>query len=266
MVTVLPVSRLQVPARARRSVARAADKLADRIADRVGQRLSAPAAPLAPVQDREGIDNAHFELLLGWLLREDSNCIDAGANLGRFLSHMVERAPRGRHFAWEPIPALAEDLRTRFPGVEIHQAALSDESGASTFTFVPEDPGYSGLRERAYPGDYKTELIDVRLERLDDVLDADYVPHVIKVDVEGAELQVFRGGIETITRHKPIIVFEHGPGAADRYGTTPEAIHDLLAGEAGLRIYDLDAKGPYTRDGLAETFHSGTRWNYVALP
>lgn len=63
-----------------------------------------------------------------------------------------------------------------------------------------------------------------------------------------------------------MIAFEHGPGAADRYGTTPEAVHDLLVGEAGLRILDLDADDPYSRDQLAEPFHSGSRCNFVTLP
>lgn len=137
------------------------------------------------------------------MVRADSNCIDAGANQGRFLAHMVQRAPRGHHIAFEPIPALADALRTGFPDVEVHQAALYDEPGESTFTYVPEDTGYSGLRERAYPREFETEQITVPLERLDDVVPAGYVPHVLKVDVEGAELQVFRGGLETIARHKP---------------------------------------------------------------
>jgi hypothetical protein len=150
--------------------------------------------------------------------------------------------------------------------VEVCCAALYDEPGESEFVLVADDPGYSGLRERTYPGAYETRPIKVQRERLDDVLPEDYVPGFIKVDVEGAELHVFRGGIQTITRHRPVIVFEHGLGAADRYGTTPEAVHDLLCGEAGLRIFDLDATGPLSRQAFAEMFASGMRWNFVALP
>ena len=131
---------------------------------------------------------------------------------------------------------------------------------------MPEDPGYSGLRERAYPAEYRTEKIPVELERLDDVLPPDYRPDLIKVDVEGAELQVFRGGLETLARARPVIVFEHGVGASDRYGTTPEAVHDLLAGEIGLHLFDLEATGPLSRDQFAELYASGTRWNWIALP
>jgi FkbM family methyltransferase len=179
---------------------------------------------------------------------------------------MVNRAPQGRHYAFEPIPVLAEQLRETYPQVQVRQAALYNEPGEAEFLLVPEDMGYSGLRERAYPGDYHPEPIQVPLERLDDVLPDDYVPHLIKIDVEGAELQVFQGALQTLKRHRPVLVFEHGPGASDRYGTTPEAVHDLLAGEVGLRLFDLDATGPLNREAFSANFYSGSRWNYVALP
>jgi FkbM family methyltransferase len=241
-----------------------------RIRSRLRQdRTPAPAPEADPDRvrgSREALDNRSLELLLGWMLQEDSNCVDAGANQGRFLHEMVRRAPRGRHFAWEPIPELADHLRATYPDVDVHCAALSDEAGESSFVVAIDDMGYSGLRERQYPGDFQTRRIPVQVERLDDVLPADYALHFLKVDVEGNELGVFKGGLETIARNKPVIVFEHGIGAADRYGTTPEAVHDLLCGEAGLRIFDLDAAGPLSRDHFGEMFRSGSRWNYVALP
>ena len=215
--------------------------------------------------DRENADIRNLELLLGFLLAEDSNCVDIGANQGRFLFAMTKRAPRGRHIAWEPIPHLAADLRERFPEAEIHNAAVGEAPEKETsFVVVKNDLAYSGLRKRDYPGDYETDEIRVRVERLDNELPPDYVPAVIKIDVEGAELGVLRGAVETIRRHRPVIVFEHGPGASEHYGTTPEAIHDLLCGELGLRIFDMDANGPLSRERLAELFRTGERWNYFA--
>jgi hypothetical protein len=42
------------------------------------------------------------------------------------------------------------------------------------------------------------------------------------------------------------VASEHGRGSADVYGTTPEAIHDLLCGELGYEISGLDGDGPTT--------------------
>ncbi len=46
---------------------------------------------------------------------------------------------------------------------------------------------------------------------------------------------MLRGAERLVRRCKPVIVFEHGLGAADHYGTEPEHIHDLLTGY-GLSI------------------------------
>ena len=213
---------------------------------------------------QEGSDNDNLALLLGFLLRETDCCIDVGANRGRFLWEICRRAPRGHHIAWEPIPELARELRQGFPQVEVHQAALADRAGIADFVLVHDDPGYSGLRERTYPGQYTTEHIEVRLERLDDVIPSDYVPAFIKIDVEGGERQVFEGAMATITRHKPVIVFEHGLGASDHYGTNSDHIYDLLVEQAGLRLFDLSAEGPYSRERFAEVFASARRWNFIA--
>jgi FkbM family methyltransferase len=259
-VAPLPIRASQL--RPRRLAARATDRFADAVARRLNERAPAAAEPF----DREAADNAHLELLLGWLLREEDNCVDVGANQGRFLWHFRRRAPRGRHVAFEPIPALVAQLRETFPEVDVHHAAVSDRAGEAEFVLVLDDNAYSGLRERSYPADYRTERIVVPLERLDEALPSGYVPRLIKVDVEGAELQVFRGGIDTITRHRPVIAFEHGAGAADAYGTHPEDVWDLLAGEARLRLFDLDARGPLGRDDFVHVCGTGECWNYLALP
>jgi hypothetical protein len=62
----------------------------------------------------------------------------------------------------------------------------------------------------------------------------------MKVDVEGAELQVFKGTVQTIKRSRPLIVFEHGLGAADYCGTAPEILYDLLGGDCGLRLFLME--------------------------
>ena len=108
------------------------------------------------------------------------------------------------------------------------------------------------------------EKFIVRTETLDGSLPPGYVPDLIKIDVEGAELLVIEGAINTISKYKPIVVFEHSKGGAQYFNTQPRHIYELLSGVAGLRIFDLDGIGPYTLSQFEESFHSNHRWNYVA--
>ena len=92
------------------------------------------------------------------------------------------------------------------------------------------------------------------------------MPALIKIDVEGAEEAALRGAMGTLRHHRPIVLFEHGRGSADVYGTTPGRIHDLLVGELDYRIYDLDGGGPYSREEFERTYEAVERVNFVARP
>jgi FkbM family methyltransferase len=223
--------------------------------------------PLTAAMQRDQSDFARMRQLLAFALRPDSNCVDVGAHRGAVLAEMVRVAPAGRHLAFEPIPQLCNVLRLNFPTVEVRQAALSNHSGQAQFAHVRgHAEGWSGLRFRPLPTGEEADVenIEVRLEMLDDVLDPDCDPAVIKIDVEGAEQQVFEGALTTLRRHRPIVIFEHGSGSAEIYGTTPADIHALLRDEVGYRIFDLDGNGPYTLDDLERTFYAGDRVNFVA--
>jgi FkbM family methyltransferase len=216
-----------------------------------------------PAARRDRLDNERLRQLLAFTLREDSNCIDIGCHRGEVLRELLRLAPRGRHIAYEPVPASHARLVRELTDVEVRRAAVSDEEGEASFTVVPELPSFSGLRERSYPGAPRLERITVRTERLDSALEPGYVPRFIKVDVEGAELQVFRGAIETLRRHRPVVWFEHGAGASDHYGTRPADVHRLLTGEVGMRIFDADGHGPYSEEEFERVF-TEPMWNFVA--
>ena len=61
-----------------------------------------------------------------------------------------------------------------------------------------------------------------------------------------------------------IVVFEHGTGSAEAFGTLPGDIYQLLREKAGLRIYDLDGSGPYTGTEFERVFYAAERVNFVA--
>lgn len=246
------------------------------MAARAAARRAVLSSPIAPqvrraarlveskATRRDRRDNDALQLLVAASLAADGSAIDIGANEGRVLHEIVRVAPAGRHIAYEPIPELAEDLIRRYPGVDVRRAALSDEQGEAEFTHVKSRSGYSGLRERTYPGKEELEKIQVRIERLDDTLPEGFVPAFVKIDVEGAEVGVFRGAIEMLERHRPVVVFEHGKGGAPAYGTGPADVYALLVDRAGMRIFDMDGEGPYSRDQLEQVFELGTHWNFFA--
>ncbi len=63
----------------------------------------------------------------------------------------------------------------------------------------------------------------------------------IKCDVEGAELNVFRGGLKSIAKHKPIIFTEMLRKWSARYGYHPNAIIDLFHSN-GYRCFVINQK------------------------
>jgi len=214
---------------------------------------------------RNALDDWMLRAALATALARDSVAIDVGAHSGSVLRDMLRIAPDGNHVAFEPLPQMAAALRSSFPDADVREVALSDRAGTSAFVHVVNDPAYSGLKERSYPagsGDV-LESVTVMLARLDDEIGA-LQPDFIKIDVEGGELQVLQGAVETLASCRPVVWFEHGSGAADHYATTPGQIWDLLS-EVGLdRIYDSDAVGPLSRDAFEETCARGGIWNYLA--
>lgn len=218
-----------------------------------------------PMRRRNRLDDEHLRLVLALTLREKSNCIDVGAHYGDVLQHFVALAPAGRHVAYEPIPAAVETLRQRFPSVDVHPSVVSDTRGSTSFVHVLNDEGRSGiLRHANYERSPVTEILTAEVEVLDD-LPSDYRPDVIKIDVEGAELQVLRGGINLIRKHAPTIFFEHFKGGSAAYGTTPRDVWALL-NEARMRLFDIDGHGPLSLSDLERRFESGSIWQFVATP
>ncbi|HEY1688519.1 MAG TPA: FkbM family methyltransferase [Solirubrobacteraceae bacterium] len=229
-------------------------------------RIREARATLDPVA-RQHMRSGHaMRVVLASVLRSDSNCIDIGANDGAVLQQFLDLAPAGHHIAYEPLPHLHSRLRERFPSVEVHQIALSSTDGSAEFTHVIDAPAFSGLRLRAdLPSSIeRTERLQVTTRRLDDTLPDDYVPTLIKIDVEGAELQVMQGALQTLSEHRPFVIFEHGVGGADLYGATPGAVFDLLS-DAGMRIFDIEGEGPYSRMRFEATFTEPI-WDFLAAP
>jgi FkbM family methyltransferase len=171
-------------------------------------------------------------------LRKTSNCIDVGCHKGEMLDEILKFAPEGQHYCFEPIPHLYDELPKKFgQNCHFYCLGLSDTKGETSFNYVISNPSYSGFERREYDKpDEKDTLIQVKTDLLDNIIPSDITIDFIKIDVEGAELQVLLGAKQLIKRCHPVIVFEHGMGAADVYGTTPQQVYQFLVHECCMKI------------------------------
>jgi len=171
-------------------------------------------------------------------IKVDSNCIDVGCHKGEILENILKYSPKGTHFGFEPIPMLFKQLKKKYNNkATILADALSDKEGSSTFQFVKNAPAYSGIKKRKYDlVNPEIQEINVSLNTLDKVIPEGLKIDFIKIDVEGGEFDVLKGGKELLIKNKPTIVFECGLGASNFYDTKPTEVFNYLSNEIGLKI------------------------------
>ena len=206
-------------------------------------------------------------------VKEDSNCVDVGCHKGEFLDLLLAQAPKGTHYAFEPIPDMFKELEVKYTdeNCKLYCLGLSNEQGESTFNLVISNPAYSGFVKREYdrPNEEDT-TITVKKDLLDNIIGGEVKVDFIKVDVEGAELEVFGGAKQVIKRSRPIIVFEHGKGAADCYGTTPSQVYDVLVRECDLRVNLMERflkkQPPLEEKEFVRQFEEGLNHYFIAYP
>jgi FkbM family methyltransferase len=207
------------------------------------------------------------------VLKPTSNCADVGAAWGGILNDIVALSPQGQHHAFEPLPMFADQLRSRFPHVNVHQFALGDEKGEFDFNYALDNPAYSGLQRRPYPNiNERVETLRVAVERLDDVIGSNTRLDFLKIDVEGGEVRVLRGSKATLKRCRPIVVFEHGGEkfVGKQYGTTDDMLFEIFD-QANLSVSTLDAwldsGPPLQRSEFPVSLGDGRwHWMYIAHP
>jgi len=202
-----------------------------------------------------------------------SNCIDIGCHKGEIMDLFIKQAPLGTHMGFEPIPVLYDSLRMKYKktsNCQISNIALSNKTGTISFNYVISNPAYSGLVKRSYdrPREEDTQ-IEVNTDKLDNLLPDNYKVDLIKIDVEGGEMLVLEGATGTLTRQKPIVIFEHGLGASDCYGTTPAQVFDLFE-RCGYKITTmkiwLKGKEYFTRQQFEDQYYTKTNYYFLAYP
>lgn len=173
-------------------------------------------------------------------LKPGDTVIDIGVNHGDHYTQFLSlTGPKGRVIGFEPVPDFIASVRELCgPDVDIRQKAVSDKPGRAEFLFMTRAHGESGFKERASPGDRGATPIEVEISTLDlELADLDRIDY-IKIDTEGHEISILKGGMAVIARRRPIISVEYGVPTYSLYGHEARSMWDQ-AEAMDYRISDL---------------------------
>jgi FkbM family methyltransferase len=183
--------------------------------------------------ERDRWDTYHIRRLL----TPGAVICDVGANFGYYsISLGAFLNPNGRVFAFEPHPKtrihLERNIALNQLGGVITAVpyALSDALGSASMS---NRKGNTGAAYVSQSGDTKIELITL------DSFCAEYQPSrldFVKIDVEGFEARVLRGGEHSLRTFHPMLLIELMPEQLERAGSTAAEVASLLR-DYGYELY-----------------------------
>jgi len=188
---------------------------------------------------------------------------DLGANIG-YMS--IETAglfkDAIRIHAFEPQPNLAHIVAlsarlNHFQNLAIYDIMLGKEEGVANL-FVPSHSIHASSIDR----ESNSRSIACRVETLDNLVGRGIVPppHVMKIDVEGGELDVFLGMKQIMQSVAPYIIFEADDNM-DRFGYSRDDLFDLILSCADYQFLHI-----MDREFAPIRHHEKGQGNVLAVP
>jgi len=193
---------------------------------------------------------SHEVLFILTALKPGMIFFDVGANAGLFTISAAKKIDAKGVFAFEPCSATCE-LLTRnlllngLTDVNVVQNALGDSVGEGVLQINARgNDGLNTLGQATHPSSQVVGREDVRITTVDVFMKLQNVPRVdvMKVDIEGAELMMFRGARDLLERaDSPLILYE-GFGSLTRgFGYHPVEILWFLE-SCGYTLFLLDSE------------------------
>lgn len=221
----------------------------------------------------EGVERSALEAL-NTFLPKNGVFVDVGANIGLFTVAAAKHlSPRGRVVAFEPGHRARQLLDTNLrrhnvtTNVEVRSEAAGETHSTQAFLEY-ENTQVSGLGPAPdvfTPGRVVSDS-DVRVVPLSEAIAGPV--NMVKIDVEGFEIEVLRGATDLIERSPDLVIlFEVNPTALTASGRTIEELVELFPpSEWDLRLIDERSDTPLgqlpriDRECLALAFPGGERW------
>ncbi|HEY2638094.1 MAG TPA: FkbM family methyltransferase [Solirubrobacteraceae bacterium] len=185
-----------------------------------------------------------------------ASVVDAGASRGQFALFARGRWPAARLLCFEPLPgprAVLERVLADHPAARVLPYALDETAGERAMHVSRRDDSSSLLaitdRQTAvFPGTEEVSTEPVAAVRLDEALQADdlVAPTLLKIDVQGAELAVLRGGAGLLGALDEILVecsFQELYAGQPLVDDVVAFLHEHGFALAGFGSQRLDAAG-----------------------
>jgi len=172
--------------------------------------------------------------LVAQYLQDGGDFVDVGAHVGMYaVRGAVELRGRGHVLAFEPNPnaraQLVENLALNGcnNAIVVPAAATAGAGRAELHVPASDDPSFSSLEGGRFA---EGESLAVDTVTLDDVVPEHGLrPAVVKIDVEGGELDVLRGAVRVIADARPVLLVEVSEG-------TGRDVERLLDGYRSFRV------------------------------
>lgn len=165
--------------------------------------------------------------------------LDIGANEGVFARAMRARFPEAEILSFEPLHDCYEKLTAAMAGDQKFRSwnvALGEQGGETTIHRSSSHPSSSllkmtDLHKKLYPGSAGQAEEAIHIERLDDLMRDMTLekPMLVKIDVQGFEASVIKGGAHTL-ENAEIILVENSFTTLYEGQALFGDIHDLLRG------------------------------------
>lgn len=192
-------------------------------------------------------------LLMNRILRPGMVVIDVGANIGEITLTAARRVGvGGRVYAFEPMKVLFAQLIENLSVNSVAQVTpiekgLSHTSGTATIYTAAaqfEDGTWHDGLGTLYPTTSRSIAAgDIVLTTLDEFCSASYIEKIdlLKIDVEGAELAVIKGGLTAITRFQPFLIVEIQADTSVGAGNCSKDVTSLLM-SLGYKLFVIGRK------------------------
>lgn len=192
-----------------------------------------------------GIYEPPTTVLFTHLIQPGDTILDIGANVGYFsLLYARLTGAQGQVIAFEPIPSvrgiLEQNIKLNdFKQIEIIPKAVSNQSTTLTIYEGPEDhKGTSSLRAL----DSASRSLSIESIAIDDLLILIDKVNLIKIDVEGAEMQALLGMERLVERDHPNFVIEFTEAYLESFGHSVGQMAEWLF-VRGYKLYRIEDVG-----------------------